>query len=729
LVSAVELAAGSGLTLAAGAVLAGVVRLRLRLLERCLIAIVAGIVLSSAMTYGLALVAGLNVGTALGGPAVIVAAGAVASWTMRDPLAAWRQSWRDERERWHARTPWFALAVGAAAAGIVGVIFSRAVFVDGAGLQSGYATVWADWSQHLTTQASFAVAGNVPPTNPLFSGTPLLYPFLADFQSAVLVVLGASPAVALATPSALLVLVVALLIVCLGLRLGVPAGGGALAALIVFLGGGIGFVGLFGDACTAHGFTAAQCTVQYVVTHPGTGAQVVGATLHDLPGVVAAQPRAYDGLPSDGGGSPLPNMQWYTPLLAWWLPQRTIVYGFAAALVALVLVSAALREAGRHWSAFALAGVLIGILPILHIQTFIALAIVLLVLALLHRRREWLALAAVAVVLAAPRLVQVAAAPHGSAAFGNEYPWFEPGWMANPSRIDVSPGGAFLAIGEGIGQLVSPRWWGFWVVNVGIAVPLSAVVVLLAAGRRLGGRAGAAARRVTSVIPAPALELFLAGVLVFAICNVVVFQSWDWDNTKLFVYWYLAVALVLGALAAHWWRRFWPRIGVGAMAASVLLTGIVVMLRFAPWTPPRNQVGGPYTIVSAAELTMASRVAASTPGNAVFLTFGRPNDPLLAAAGRTGVMGYYGWLWSYGTAFGSRYIDVVRMYQGCAASAPCTVPELLRRYDVSYVEIDDRVSDPGAITANVGFSWWRQQGFPVVASDADIVVYDVRGIA
>lgn len=727
--SAVELTAGSGVTLAAGAVLAGAVRLRLLLLERCLVAIVAGIVLSSAMTYGLALLVGLNAGTALGGPALIVAAGAAVAFKLRDPLSAWRQSWRDERQRWRARPPWAALAVGVVAAVIVGLIFSRAVFSDGAGLQSGYATVWADWSQHLTTQASFAIAGNVPPTNPLFSGTPLLYPFLADFQSATLVALGASPAAALAAPSALLVLAVALLIVCLAMRLGMPAGAGVLAALIVFLGGGIGFVGLFGDACTAHGFTSAQCTVQYVVTHPGTGAQVVGGTLHDLPGVVAAQPRAYDGLPSDGGAGPLPNMQWYTPLLAWWLPQRTIVYGFAVALVALVLVSAAVREVGRHWSPFVLTGALIGVLPIVHIQTFIALTIILLVLALVHRRREWLALAGVAAVIAAPRLVQVAVAPHGSAAFGNAYPWFEPGWMANPSRIDVSPGGAFLAIGEAIGQLVSPRWWGFWVVNVGIAVPLTAVVVLLAAGRRLGGRAGAAARRVTNMVPAPLLELFLAGAIVFAICNVVVFQSWDWDNTKLFVYWYLGLALMLGALAAHWWRRVWPRIGIGAVAASVLLTGIVVMLRFAPWTPPQDQVGGPYTIVSAAEVTMASRVTASTPGDAVFLTFGRPNDPLLAAAGRTAVMGYYGWLWSYGTAFGSRYSDVVHMYEGCMPSAPCTVPELLRRYDVSYVEIDDRVNDPGAVTPNVGFSWWRQQGFPVVARDADIVVYDVRGIA
>src|SRR5205823_9501824 len=36
--------------------------------------------------------------------------------------------------------------------------------------------------------------------------------------------------------------------------------------------------------------------------------------------------------------------------------------------------------------------------------------------------------------------------------------------------------------------------------------------------------------------------------LVFLIANVVVFQPWDWDNTKVLVFWYLAGAVAVGAL-------------------------------------------------------------------------------------------------------------------------------------------------------------------------------------
>src|SRR5207302_8155487 len=187
---------------------------------RILVGVVAGLVAGRAMTYGPALMVGSSLGAALAGPAVMAAAGGIAALVASDPLAAWRQSWLGERERWQRRPPWGLLVVAAGAAAIVGLVIARTVFTDGAGLEAGYATVWADWSQHLTTQASFAIAGNVPPTNPLLSGTPLLYPFLADFQSATLVVLGASPAAALAVPSGLLLLVVALLVVCLGLRRG-----------------------------------------------------------------------------------------------------------------------------------------------------------------------------------------------------------------------------------------------------------------------------------------------------------------------------------------------------------------------------------------------------------------------------------------------------------------------------------------------------------------------------
>jgi hypothetical protein len=725
----------AAVTLAAGAALSGLVRTHLTLVERLAIGLVSGLIVGTAATYGLSLLFGLDTATVLLGPLLTLGAALAISLLTVNPRATWHASWVETRDRWAAHVPWFSIAAFVGGGAVVVAIFAHTVYSDAGGLEAGYPTVWADWSQHLTTAASFASGGNIPPVNPLFSGTTLLYPFLPDFHAATLMTLGLAPGLALAIPGAVLVVLIALLVVALGRRLGLSTGAGVIAVLICFIGGGLGFIGAFADACTSHGFTTTQCTLQYVVTHPGTGVSIVAWTLHDLPGTIAAQSRAYDGLPSDGGPPPLPNMEWYTPLMAWWLPQRTLLFGFAAAVSVLLLVLAGASSHGPSWEPFALGGVLIGLLPIVHVQTLIALAILLFVLLWRRRRREWWVLLGVALLLGGIRLGQLALSQHGAAVtpYGtNVYPYLEPGWLANAGtaadpggRLALSIGNLFSGAIQALGMVGTAQWWGFWLANLGIAVPLLAFIAI-AAGIRIGG--GKVGRVLTGVFPVPLLELALGALIIFAACNLVVFQSWNWDNTKLLVYWYLVIALLIGALAANWWRRAWPRVAAIVLVAPVLLTGALVVLRLLPWTPPQDSITGPYTIANTQELQLASTIDRVTPEGSVFLTFGRPNDPVLAVAGRIGVMGYGGWLWSYGISFGARFNDVQTMYTGCAGDpATCPVPGLLRKYDISYVEIDDRRSDPGAIDAQEGVSWWSEQGFPVVARTDHITIYDVRG--
>jgi hypothetical protein len=725
----------AALTFAAGAALSGLVRTHLTLVERLVIGLTSGLIVGTAVTYGLSLLFGLTTATVLLGPLLTLAGALAVSLLTVNPRATWHASWVETRDRWAARIPWFSIVALAGGGAVVAAIFAHTVYSDASGLEAGYPTVWADWSQHLTTAASFVSGGNIPPVNPLFSGTTLLYPFLPDFHAATLMTLGLAPGLALAIPGGVLVVVIALLVVALGRRLGLGTGAGVIALLICFIGGGLGFIGAFADACTSHGYTTTQCTLQYVVTHPSSGIAIVGWTLHDLPGTIAAQTRAYDGLPSDGGTPPLPNMEWYTPLMAWWLPQRTLLFGFAAAISVLLLVLAGASSHGPSWEPFALAGLLIGLLPIVHVQTLIALSILLFVLLWRRRRREWWVLLGIALVLGGIRLGQLALSQHGATVtpYGtNVYPYLEPGWLANagtaanPSgRLALSAGSLFSGAIQALGMVGTAQWWGFWLANLGIAVPLLAFVAI-AAGIRIGG--GKVGRVLTAAFPVPLLELALGALIIFAACNLVVFQSWNWDNTKLLVYWYLVIALLIGALAASWWRRVWPRVAAFVLVAPVLLTGALVVLRLLPWTPPQDSITGPYTIANTQELQLASTIDRVTPSGSVFLTFGRPNDPVLSVAGRIGVMGYGGWLWSYGISFETRFQDVQTMYTGCAEDpATCPVFSLLRKYDISYVEIDDRLTDPGAIDAQEDVTWWADQGLPVVARTDHITIYDVRG--
>ncbi|MFN2581386.1 MAG: hypothetical protein ABR498_01430, partial [Candidatus Dormibacteria bacterium] len=219
------------LTLGAGVVLAGAVQTPLTLLERTLLAVVTGIIASSALTYAVSIAAGLSSATVLGGPSIVILTAVAARVFKRDALRSWRLSFAGARAFWRGdpSRAWGAVALSVVAMAIVAVIFARTLYSDSGALASGYTTVWADWSQHLTTASSFAVAQNDGFTNPLFSGTALIYPFLPDFHSATLMTLGASPAAALALPSALLVLVIGMLVVCVARRLGVGPWGGIVA--------------------------------------------------------------------------------------------------------------------------------------------------------------------------------------------------------------------------------------------------------------------------------------------------------------------------------------------------------------------------------------------------------------------------------------------------------------------------------------------------------------------
>jgi hypothetical protein len=725
----------AALLLILGTIAAGSLpRIDLRVEERVLAGLVATVLVGSALTYLLALAAGLNVAVVLGGEALTVAAFTAVSWRRRDAVfAQWRSGWAalmSADQRRHriglALTAFFSTVLFA-------LLFAHTLSTDGAGnLNAGFLTVWADWAQHLTTSSSFAVGHNLPPQNPLFSGSALRYPFLPDFQSATLVTLGASPATALALPGALLAVCITLLVVALAVRLGVGVGAGVIAAAICLIGGGLGFTGVLADSCLHHGFSAAQCTWSGFFSHPGDIPDIVVGTLHDLPAVVIAQPRAYDGLLTSAAQQPLPNQQWYTPLFAWWLPQRTILYGFAGALAVLILVIAAARSPRRGYESFALAGLLLGLMPVIHIHTLIAMGIVLTLLALQWRHRGWWITFGVAVVVALPQLVTVLGGPHGSQLFGNAFPTVEPGWMylgGGGDRPLLSLTSLIGGIGGLVRALVSPQYWGFWIDNTGVAVPLSALLLIAVVAGILSETIATRARRLTQLFPTDLLRVTLPCVAVFLVANVVVFQSWDWDNTKLFIYWYLGVALLLGTLVVRWWRRWWRGVAAFTMAASVLLTGVLVLLRLMPWTPAMDAVGGPYTSVPADDLRMATTVAASTPADAVFLTEGKPNDPVLIVAGRTAVMGYYGWLWSYGTDFGTRFNDVRTMLEGChnQPRSTCVVFGLLGQYRVQYVEIDDRLTSPGVIDAQVDLRWWAAQGFPVVARSDHVTVYDVRG--
>jgi hypothetical protein len=246
-------------------------------------------------------------------------------------------------------------------------------------------------------------------------------------------------------------------------------------------------------------------------------------------------------------------------------------------------------------------------------------------------------------VLAVPRLLMAVPGDAG-APLAHQYPQLMAGWM---SQFDPPFSGYDL-----------PPW--FWLKNTGLFWPL--LLVALLSPLALRGR----------------VRLLMAPfVLLFLVANVIKFQPWDWDNSKLLVFWYMASAVAVGALLVRLARA---HLLGGVLAAAIWLSlvasGVLSLLQFLP---PQ---GLAYLWFSSEEVQLAAQVRAQTAAKAVFVTGEEPNNPIADLAGRPVLMSYPGWLWSYGINYERRQADIARIYKGGPASL-----SLLSQYHVDYIVI------------------------------------------
>ena len=158
--------------------------------ERLVVGTTISVVALTGLGYLLALLLGTTVVVVLLLAAVGLAVGAL---LMARHLARIRAEFRPGS--W-----WLFATVLILAAGMA-YLFTRAVEVTPDAWLSHYNNTWSDWSFHASYATTFVYGHNLPPMNPLFSGTPFRYPFAPDFASALLIAGGFGIPAALIWPS------------------------------------------------------------------------------------------------------------------------------------------------------------------------------------------------------------------------------------------------------------------------------------------------------------------------------------------------------------------------------------------------------------------------------------------------------------------------------------------------------------------------------------------------
>lgn len=362
-------------------------------------------------------------------------------------------------------------------------------YVDGA-LHVGQST-YGDLCLHLGIATGLQNAA-FPPEYTILPGTLLGYPFLSDSMVTSLLLLGGDLAASFAVTGTLMMGLVYLGFVIFAWQLtGGKKSAVALAFILMFLNGGLGFLYTFDGAFKD------PTMLQNVFT----GFYQTPTNMPEL------------------------NLRWVNVICDMMVPQRTLLAGWTVLLPALYLLAEAVET--RRAADFAVLGVWAGLMPMIHTHSFFALG--LLSIGVMAQRLCcaergqrgavfgcFMTYGLTAVLLAAPQLLT----------------WTFP----------QTVGGGSLALrfnwvnNQGNGRLIDGYFW-FWIKNVGLAY-------LFMVPAALSAKRGSLLR-----------GLSLGALVIYAVAETIQFQPNPYDNNKLFYVAYMVMLLTLALYLVRLYTR------------------------------------------------------------------------------------------------------------------------------------------------------------------------------
>jgi len=528
-----------------------------------------------------------------------------------------------------------------AAAALVWQVTGRAVLFEDGAIGTGVDHNLGDLPFHIAIVSGFVHGENLPPEHPELAGVRLTYPFLVDFVAAMLMRAGASLRAAFFLEGMLLGLCLVVNLHRWSLLLTRDALAAIVAPVLFLLNGGMGWTLLFRDV------------------HPEQGG---------LLGLLGHLAHNYTIL-STG------ELRWGNVVTTLLIPQRTLLLGLPLALAAATLWWKVLRQdpgraddEARARRRMAGAGVIAGLLPLVHGHSFAVVIAAGAGLALLFPRRTWVWFFGPAAALSVPQVLWMAA---GSALRARSFIGWHVGWDHGDQSVV-----------------------GFWLRNTGLFIPLLLVAfVWRSKGKRL----------VTERLA----RFYVPFALCFVLPNLLQLSPWIWDNIKFLAYWHVASVPIVGLLLAHMWRQggAWR---AAAAAGFVLLTlaGSLDVWRVVSRAER-------YVIFDAESVDFAGRMREATAPRALVLHVPTYRSPVFLA-GRRSLLGYPGHIWSQGLDAGNREADITRIYRGGADASA-----LMRQYGVDYLmfgpEEEPVVSEEGL------------RIYPEVVATERYRLYDVRG--
>jgi hypothetical protein len=530
-------------------------------------------------------------------------------------------------------------------------VFQGAMIDVPEGIFTGVLNNFGDLPFHLSVISSFAYGNNFPPDDPTYAGVRFTYPFLTDFVSAIFVRCGADLRQSMFIEN----FVVALAFVGLLHRWALEMLRDKLAAVItpilVLLSGGFGWVLLW--------------------------KQATDKNKDSWLGILQNLPPSFTVIPET-------TWRWGNAVSTLLIPQRGFLLGLPLAVIVFTQWwlsgeveskkekgerddqskksghkktsqkkskdnsppqvahgrSSAFPSSFFHSpsvSRMIAAGVVAGLLPLVHAHSFVVVMVVGACLAVLQQRwRDWITFFFVASFIALPQL------------------W----WSTHHSAVDA---GKFFDWQFGWDHGQENAVW-FWFKNTGLFIPLTVAAILWR-------------KKKEPLVSRRLLIFFLPFTLCFIIPNVLKLAPWIWDNIKVLFYWWLASAPLVALLLARLWRQ-------GGLKRAIALTLFVcVTLAGALDVSAIVLRSSRYEVFNAEGIKFAELIKQKTAPRAMVIHAPVHNHPVFLT-GRRSLMGYPGHVWTHGLEFAPRESEIRRVYAGAPDAAA-----ILRKYGVDYVVV------------------------------------------
>ena len=509
-----------------------------------------------------------------------------------------------------------------------------------------------DLPLHIGIITGFLQGTNFPPEHPEFAGARLTYPFLPDFIAAIFARAGASLLGSMFLENFVLVLALVGLLHYWVLNLTRDALGAVISPVLILFSGGLGWMSALRD---------------------------IGQSKEDFFALLMHLPRGYtvmwDGIYRFGN------------ILNMLAMQRTLLLGLPLSVIVLTLWWKAIGDgeytSGDTFQRFRIfqrrrmiaAGVIAGLLPLIHTYTFIVVMGTGACLALLFRQwRVWSVFFTVALLVAAPQVFLLL--DDSAMRARNFFGWH---W------------GLYLA---------GNNFFWFWIMNTGIFIPMLLISILWR------GRTPIARRAL--------LLFYLPFALCFIVPNLVRLSPWRWDGLKVMLFWYLASVPWIALSLARLWRGN----GLTRLAAMGLFVSLIAAGSLDVW---RGISGAAkQRLYNRDAVAFADSIVKRTHARALILHAPYYND-VVFLTGRRSVMGNTDHLFSHGLDYSSRADDVKRMFAGGPDA-----DALMRHYRVEYVVIEP-VDDSALPFNNRSFTINKEffTRYPIIAELGAYRLYEI----